>query len=80
MSKLEVIAYFTPPADLLISLDKLFALKRQRGDTVQPESLAWLGRMQEFLAADVAPTDGLPEATWDAVGDVIVDSRKEMAF
>ena len=76
----ELLALLAPPIDLVDWLERIFEAKQAKGEVI-PESYArYLQVWQDIRSAGECAVDGTKQETWAQVFEILMQSRKELAF
>lgn len=80
MTGAELLALLAPPLELINSLEQLFAVREREGRPVSPQTLAWLVLWRDIRGDGKTAIDGVSKEVWAKVGEIVVDTGKELAF
>lgn len=76
----ELLALLAPPLDLVDWLERIFAAKQAKGEAIPAAYVQWLQTWQDIRSAGECAVDGTKQETWAQVFEILMQSRKELAF
>ncbi len=76
----ELLALLAPPLDLVDWLERIFAAKQAKGEAIPAAYAQWLQTWQDIRGDGECAVDGTKPETWAQVFEILMQSRKELAF
>jgi hypothetical protein len=64
-----ILGLLAPPLRLVIYLEKMFAMKQGKGETVPEEFTEWMQRWADIRGDGMAVTDYLPDEVWEQLAE-----------